>query len=130
MSLPLVAAIEQWNRDWPRNKGALTYRRGPGFLTITDTRSTAASPLRLTLTKAEAEVSLACDAGATLASIRRTLAAASTPRLSETALIDLLAALVEVRVLYEEDGRFLSLAVPAAASWGAVHLEEATRHVG
>ena len=103
--------IAEWRRDAERNRGALTYRRGPGFLVVTDTRTTTTkAPIRYTLGAREAEVYLACDAGAT----PRALGAVGSPdaRLSPAELEQLLRDLVAARLVAELDGRFLSLAQP------------------
>ena len=104
---PLRAEVERWNRDRARNAGALSYRRGPGFAVITDTRSTSPATARYTLAGEEARLYLACEAGATLEGIRR-----QGIDLAEERIRDLLSDLVAERLLYEEQGRYLSLALP------------------
>lgn len=103
--------IAHWRRDAERNRGALTYRRGPGFLVITDTRTTTTrTPVRYTLGAREAEVYLACEAGAT----PRSLAALGSPeaRLPAAELETLLADLAAARLVVRLDGRVLALAQP------------------
>jgi ribosomal peptide maturation radical SAM protein 1 len=104
---PLRAEVERWNRDHARNAGALSYRRGPGFAVITDTRTTSPATARYTLTGEEARLYLACEAGATLAGLQR-----QGIDLAEERLRALLSDLVAERLLYEEQGHYLSLALP------------------
>jgi ribosomal peptide maturation radical SAM protein 1 len=103
---PLRAEVERWNRERERNRGALSYRRGPGFVVVTDTRTTSPAPARFTLTGDEARAFLACEAGATPAAILR-----EGIEMSEASLRGLLSDLVSERLLYEERGRYLSLAL-------------------
>jgi ribosomal peptide maturation radical SAM protein 1 len=107
----LKEQVDRWAQDWDHNRGALTYRRGPGFMVVTDTR-TGRTPARYTLTEPEARVYLACADGATPGSIAAELAKAPGPGLTTTALDALLQDFVDNRLTYEEDGRFLSLALP------------------
>lgn len=102
--------IERWNRDWPRNRGGLTCRRGPGFLAIVDSRTTT-QPARYTLGEVEAQVYLACDAGATVAGIAKSLERGPVGAPTESRLLAMLAEFVDERLMYEENGRYLSLAV-------------------
>jgi ribosomal peptide maturation radical SAM protein 1 len=105
------AGVERWNRDWKRNSGALSYRRGPGFLVILDSRTTSASPARYTLGEQEAAVYLACDAGATVPAIVESLRESPAGALSEAEIRSLLGDFLDARLMYEERGRYLSLAV-------------------
>ncbi len=101
--------VERWNRDSRRNRGALTFRQGPGFLVITDTRTTTTrSALRYMLEGDEARVYAACAAGATTKALARELAAGDSGLDLEAFLADLRAA----RLVYEEAGRVLALALP------------------
>ncbi len=111
---PLRKQVARWNRDSSRNRGALSYRRGPGLVVVTDTRTTT-EPARYTLEGAEAAAYLACDMGATPRSIAAELRAAPGPGLSEVELEGLLRGFLDARLVYEEDGRYLSLALPNAA---------------
>jgi len=112
---PLRREIERWNREAEANVGALYYRLGPGFMTITDARTTV-QPAAYTLTGLEMAVYLACEEGATLSSIGR---AVEGP-VEETELRRVLDELVEARLLYEEQGRYLSLALPPPSRGGAL----------
>lgn len=123
---PLERKIEEWNRNAERNRGTLTYRRGPGFLVITDTRSTAPDAARYTLEATEAAAYLACDAGATLRSVRKELEAQGLEDMSEAQLRTLFRDLVEARLMIEEDGRYLSLALPALRRAGSAATMDST----
>jgi ribosomal peptide maturation radical SAM protein 1 len=108
--------VERWNRDATRNRGALTYRRGPGMLIVTDTRTTTTDGVaRYTLGEAEARVYLACESGGTLRSIVEELARFGCRTLEQTELEGLLRDMVEARLVYQEGGEYLALALPAAA---------------
>ena len=108
---PLAREVERWNADRDRNQGALTCRRGPGFLVVTDTR-TGRAPARYTLSEVEARAYLACASGATAAQIAAELEARPGDAPTADGLDALLADFVEARLMYEERGRFLSLALP------------------
>ncbi len=103
--------VEQWNRDWHRNQGALSYRRGPDFMVIFDSRTTAAATARYTLGEEEALVYLACDAGASPDAIARELRSQTGSSPSDSRLRELLRDFIDARLMYEENGRYLSLAV-------------------
>ena len=111
----LRAGVERWNGEWERNSGALTCRRGPGFLVILDSRTTSTSSARYTLGEQEAAVYLACDAGATVSSIAAHVRGSSAGTMSEDEIRRLLEEFVDARLMYEERGRYLSLAVHSAS---------------
>jgi hypothetical protein len=108
--------VEQWKRDAERNRGALTYRRGPDFLVVTDTRTTTTrTAIRYTLEGSAALVYLACEGGATLRALMEPCRDGPEPSLDERELRSLLHELVEARLVVEVDGKFLSLAQPRFA---------------
>ena len=115
-TLELRAAIERWHRDRSLNAGALSYRRGPGFMVIVDSRTTTPEPARYTLGEEDALVYLACDAGATLEGIERALVGTPGAALTEARLRAILDDFLDARLMYVEGGRYLSLAVPNATS--------------
>ena len=88
----------------------LLWLRGPGFITIVDERP-GMPHARYTLDDCEAAIYLACDAGATPAQVQAALAARSdgVPEVSE--ITDFLAELTAAGLVYEEAGRYLSLAI-------------------
>jgi ribosomal peptide maturation radical SAM protein 1 len=106
------AGIDRWNRDRDKNRGALSYRRGPGFLVILDSRTTSPSPARYTLGVEESAMYLACEAGATVESIARELERVPGANVSAARLESQLQEFIEARLMYEENGRYLSLALP------------------
>jgi ribosomal peptide maturation radical SAM protein 1 len=106
----LRARIDAWQAHERSGAGrsTLTYRRGAGFLTISDLRP-GLGPARYVLEPRQAAVYLACDAGATVAQVE----AALDPEL-RAGNAEVTAALDELHgahLLYEEDGRHLALAV-------------------
>lgn len=108
---PLRQEVLRWQEEAKRNRGALTYRRGPGFLVITDTRTTT-GVARYTLGEAEARVYMACDAGSTPKKIAAQLKEGGEASMDLPAIQALLDEFVELRLAYEENGRYLGLAVP------------------
>ena len=101
--------IELWQDGSRRGANSLTYKRGPGFLTICDRRSNLeASDYHLADT--EAQIYLLCDAGATPLSIWNALEATDQSGLTLQQVIDFLESLVAARLVYKEDGLYLSLA--------------------
>jgi hypothetical protein len=105
------AAVDQWKNDAERNYRQLFYRRGPGFLQVIDRRSNMPQA-QYTLEGAAAEAYLACESGASLGGIRASLSPASQSELTEDALRSLLRAMCEPGLVYEEDDKYLALAVP------------------
>lgn len=113
----LRARVEEWNREALRNRGALTYRRGPGMVIVTDSRTTTTNGIaRYTLGETEASVFLACESGATRRSIEAELARAGRRMLDANELDALLRDMLEARLVYEENGEYLSLALPRFCS--------------
>ena len=123
---PLRAAIERWKQIGPAS--SLTYRCGPDFMVIADVRRTM-EPAHYTLEEREARIYLACDAGATLDHIRQHLAKVGFEDVSADEISELLAEFEELRLIYREGDRYLSLAIPenidATERWGVVSDGEA-----
>jgi hypothetical protein len=88
----------------------LVWSRGPGFITIVDERP-GMPHARYTLDDTEAAIYLACDAGASPAQVQAALVARGldAPEVSE--ITDFLAELTAAGLVYEEAGRYLSLAI-------------------
>jgi ribosomal peptide maturation radical SAM protein 1 len=101
---PLREAIDHWGRA----RGFLTYQRGPGFLEIVDARR-AADISRFVLEGVEAEIYLACDAGATPVMVARAL---GDDAMDVDDIEAFLRELAEAGLVFEERGRFLALANP------------------
>jgi len=109
---PLLAAVDAWNATWKESK--LEYRRGPGFLEILDTRGGEGRHHHLG--EIETKIYLSLDASATANSVAHELAKnARHGEVVPTAeqVEAFLRQLVDLRLVYEEGGRYLSLAIPA-----------------
>jgi len=108
---PLRLVIDEWLKN--RNAGyrSLRYRRGPGSLRIIDRRPNLPSR-DYSFGQEEARIYLACEDGATPAEV----AAKVRTEVSEASIEeirDFLNELVGLKLVYEEGGRYLSLALPA-----------------
>jgi ribosomal peptide maturation radical SAM protein 1 len=104
----LRSALKEWmTRPTPRT---LVLSRGPGFATIVDKRP-GRPHARYTLEENEAAIYLACDVGASAARVRETLVASGVDAPDVTEIADFLAELTAAGLMYEEDGRYLSLAI-------------------
>ena len=107
-------AIEVWNRNYRPVSQAphstLHYRRGPGFVVVEDER-VAGTLDRYTFADWQAAAFLACDAGAMPAAVLKAVHAAGDTGVTLEEVQELLDALVEARLAYAEDGRYLTLPV-------------------
>jgi ribosomal peptide maturation radical SAM protein 1 len=112
---PVKEAVRTWQEIYKAGGSSLRYRRGPGFLIIQDRRPNLGSN-DYHLGESEARIYLACDGGATVETICDELSEGSTATPSRHQVNEFLDNLVEARLLYEEDGRYLSLALPAEKS--------------
>ena len=100
--------IELWREGFRRGINSLTYKRGPGFLTISDRRSNLESS-DYHLADSEARIYLLCDAGATAASIWNSMREQGL-EVSRKQINEFLEMLVAARLVYEEGGLYLALA--------------------
>jgi ribosomal peptide maturation radical SAM protein 1 len=108
---PLREAVEAWWAARDRAYRGLRYRRTGRGLVIDDRR---AGRSRFTLGETEARLYLACEEGATAPEARRALAAAvGDPDVDEDDVRAFLDDTVASRLAYEENGRYLALALPA-----------------
>jgi ribosomal peptide maturation radical SAM protein 1 len=105
------AVIEAWRAHERAAIGSLSYRRGPGFLVVTDRRPLL-EPAEYRFDETEASLYLACEDGATAEAARQTARAAGFD-LALGDVTSFLDALVEQRLVFEERGRYLALAIPA-----------------
>ena len=64
----------------------------------------------------EAKIYLGCDAGATPAALWKGLSEEGEPPFAPADIQTFLDELLKARLVYEEDGRYLSLAVPVSGS--------------
>jgi len=109
---PLREAIEAWQAANAAGYRALRYRRGPGFLVVHDRRPNL-EPADYSFSEREARLFLACEDGATASEARAALGEAETTDLDVDDVQEFLDELVGSRLMYEEDGRYLALALPA-----------------
>jgi ribosomal peptide maturation radical SAM protein 1 len=111
-------AVRKWQASGRAAIGTLTYRRGPGFLVVSDRRP-GLERAEYRLGEAEAELYLACEDGATAEQAWRS--ARSSPDgtgvsdLTAEDVEDFLDELVASRLACKTDGRYLALALPPAA---------------
>jgi ribosomal peptide maturation radical SAM protein 1 len=106
----LGEALERWRGLKGRAIGSLSYRRGPGFLIVSDRRpGLEAADYRFD--GLEAKIYLACDSGTTAAQISRQLLAEGNNRIDVVEIENYLQELVEAKLMYREANSFLSLAV-------------------
>lgn len=106
-------AIELWDRTYyGGGMNGLIYYRGPGFLKIDDRRPNL-SPRGYAFGETEAQIYLSCDAGATPMAIWQSLRLGEDTDLTVEQVKGFLDELVQVRLVYEEDDHYLSLALPA-----------------
>lgn len=101
-------SVDAWQSSFPTS--VLSYRRGPGFLVINDRRP-GFGGYDHTLGEIEAKVYLGCDGGATPAVVWRSLLAAGETEITLEDVKVFLDEMTESKLMYEEDGIYLSLAV-------------------
>lgn len=111
---PIVDFAARWRAQYKYGEHTLSYRRGPGFLLIRD-RRLGLPRNDYQLGEAEAAIYLACDAGATPAAVARILRERGHGSVSAGKVKSFLESLREARLVYEEDGKYLSLAVATNA---------------
>jgi ribosomal peptide maturation radical SAM protein 1 len=106
--------IESWREHGRTAIGTLSYRRGPGFLLVTDRRPGLA-PAEYRFDETEALLYLACEDGLTAKRAQRAVDAAGVD-VDLDDVIAFLNDLVERRLMFEEGSRYLSLALPSSPS--------------
>lgn len=104
--------VDAWTRAWPTSLGTLSYRRGPGFLLISDRRPNLPASERM-LEELDGAIYLACDDGASPDLVQRRLQQTGHGLVPLAQIQALLDDLTRCRFLYEEDGLYLSLALRA-----------------
>jgi ribosomal peptide maturation radical SAM protein 1 len=109
---PLRPVIEAWQAGRDAGYRSLSYRRGPGFLTIQDRRPNLEGA-DYTLEDREARIFMACEDGATSSEVYETLRAGGIHDLTLDDVREFLDELRESRLVYEDGGRYLALALPA-----------------
>jgi ribosomal peptide maturation radical SAM protein 1 len=115
---PVKEVIDEWRERYAVGFGSLRYRLGPGFMVINDRRPNLET-CDYRLGEREARIYLACDEGSTAASIWSGLQAAGDTDLTTQDVEDFLGLLEQSRLVYEEGGRYLSLALRAGANVAA-----------
>jgi len=106
----LRESLEAWRNDFAAGSN-LSYRRGPGFLLINDRRP-GLGGCNYSLRETEAKIYLSCDGGATANAVWKALLAAGEKEITFEDVEDFLRQMTELRLMYEEEGQYLSLAVP------------------
>lgn len=114
---PVRQLVREW-QEWHRRKVVgFRLRRGPGFIELLDSRpldGPGETPLRRTLlTGVRQAVFACCDTGLSLGEIVRRARLKGGQIQGEGQVVTALRELVAERLLYEENGRYLSLAVSA-----------------
>lgn len=108
---PLRAAIDAWHSGQGVAYRALRYRRGPGFLVVHDRRPGLTADY--SFDEREAQLYLACADGATASEACAALRAAGSSDVDADDVRTFLDDLVSSRLVYEENGHYLALALPA-----------------
>ena len=109
---PLRGELETWRTNHSTGYRTLRYRRGPGFLVIRDRRPNLESA-DYSLDDVEARLYLACENGASAREALDQLRGDSATGIDVEDVHQLFDELVALRLLYEEDGHYLALALPS-----------------
>jgi ribosomal peptide maturation radical SAM protein 1 len=107
---PVRAAVERWQASRAAGFRSLRYRRGPGFLVIRDRRPNL-DPADYSFGEDEARIYLACDDGATATAAWEAVRVHGSAELTVEDVQEFLDELVASRLVYQENGRYLSLAL-------------------
>jgi ribosomal peptide maturation radical SAM protein 1 len=110
-------AVRKWQESAASAVGSLIHRRGPGFVLVQDRRPGLESADYL-FEGVEAAIYLACDGGATPQEIAAALRAEGESDIDDQEIAGYLEELVEARLVYGEQNRFLALAIALNASSG------------
>jgi hypothetical protein len=113
---PVREAVSRWKALWHESTPSLTYRRGPDFMTIDDQRQRTRNPVRTTLDGTEAAIYALCESGASVAHLIDRLVLLGWPAPPAADVLAFLQSLAARDLVFEEDGKFLSLALPHDAS--------------
>jgi ribosomal peptide maturation radical SAM protein 1 len=109
----LRRGVREWQATGRRAIGTLRYRRGPGFMTVSDRRPGLESA-EYHLGEPEALIYLACEDGATAEEAWSAAQSRNANGPSADEVEAFLDRLVSSRLACEIDGRYLSLALPNA----------------
>ena len=113
--------VHQWQAQFEAGS-SLSYRRGPGFLLINDRRP-GLGGYDYTLAETETKIYPACDAGATPLAVWSSLQVDGQTDISLEDVEDFLDEMNDLKLMYEEDGVYLSLAVPTNPRMESVAVE-------
>jgi ribosomal peptide maturation radical SAM protein 1 len=105
---PVRKVVELWRAEHG-TQASLRYRRGPGFIDVVDRRP-GLVPARYLFEAVEARIFDACEDGATPAEVVAGLGPDADVSVDDVR--EFLDELVESRLVYEEGGRYLALALP------------------
>lgn len=119
----LAAAIEKWRSAGAAAYRSLAYRRGPGFVIVEDRRP-GFEKSDYQFDGDEAQIYLACDAGATPEQIHALLKGGEDPP-DVDEIREFLDELVEAKIMFREGNSYLALAVLANASAAQERVVEA-----
>ena len=111
---PLRAVIDGWRTTWAPGQRLLHYRRGPGFLVVHDRRP-GLERADYSFEEREAQLYLACEDGATPEEAWASLRTSGVTDLEVDDVAAFLDELVELRLAYTENGRYLALALRDSA---------------
>ncbi len=104
---PLREAVDQWTANY--NPGGLVYWRGPGFMILGDNRGES-GPVEYVCGELQSRIYQSCEAGATVEGVRLALEGAA----GEDEIRSCLEEMREAGLVFEEDGCYVSLALPAS----------------
>ncbi len=108
---PVYRATELWRQGAEKSYRQLTVKRGPDFVQIADGRSDGKGGT-YTLDGVAGEAYLACERGATPHRVWSTLSPEYRSEVTENDVKDFLDQMVSKRLVFEETGHYLSLALP------------------
>jgi len=108
---PVFRATALWKQDAEKNYRKLTVKRGPGFVQVVDGRSNGKGGT-YTLDGVAGEAYLACERGAIPHRVWSNLSPEYQSGVTEGDVKDFLDQMVSMRLVFEESGHYLSLALP------------------
>ncbi len=105
--------VDDWRIGYEEGYRSLRYHRGPGFVRIVDRRPNL--PARdYSLGGPEAEIYVACDDGATPEEVWQQICGSGTAGSTVAEIREFLDELVSLRLAYQENDRYLTLALSTA----------------
>jgi ribosomal peptide maturation radical SAM protein 1 len=105
------AVTQLWRQDAEKNYCKLTIKMGPGFVQVVDGRTNGKGGT-YTLDGVAGEAYLACERGATPHRVWNALSPEYQSGVSENDVRDFLDQMVKMRLVFEENDHYLSLALP------------------